>query len=94
MILIFQVGHLIKLGLSSRSFLLNGPDSDTEEESELTVTELKQRRQEELAKRKEAEEEAIRKREEEKEAMQKKLEERGVDWGLGNVIFYFGIFNL
>lgn len=84
------MGHLLKLGLSSRSYLLTGPESDREEESELTVTELKQQRREELARRAEAEEEAIRKREEEKEAMQKKLEERGVDWGLGNLfIFYF-----
>ncbi|GJQ69064.1 hypothetical protein Trydic_g6228 [Trypoxylus dichotomus] len=77
------VGHLLKLGLSSRSYLLTGPENDTEEESELTVTELKKQREENLIKRKEAEEEAIRKQEEEKEAIRKKLEERGIDWGLG-----------
>ncbi|KRT80012.1 hypothetical protein AMK59_6439 [Oryctes borbonicus] len=77
------VGHLLRLGLSTRSYILTGPENDTEEESALTITEMKQRREAELIRRKEAEEEAIRKQEEEKETMQKKLEERGIDWGLG-----------
>lgn len=74
-----QVGHLLKLGCSTRSYILNGPEYDEEEESELSVTELKQKRQDEILKR--AEEKL--KIEKELEEKKKKEEERGVDWGLG-----------
>lgn len=79
------------MGLSSRSYLLTGPANDTEEESEFTVTELKQKRQEELAKRAEAEKEALRKKQEEEEIIRKKLEEKGVDWGLGEYANQCGV---
>ncbi|CAG9859222.1 unnamed protein product [Phyllotreta striolata] len=74
-----RVGHMLKLGFSTRSFILNGPEYDEEEESELTVTELKQKRDEDLRKR---QEEKLR-IEKELEEKKKKEEERGVDWGLG-----------
>ncbi|KAG5888520.1 hypothetical protein JTB14_009572 [Gonioctena quinquepunctata] len=74
-----QVGHMLKLGCSTRAYILNGPEYDVEEESELSVTELKQKKEEERRKR---EQEALR-IETEKEERRKKEEERGVDWGLG-----------
>lgn len=74
---------MLRLGCSARTYLLTGPDEDTEEESELTVTELKQKRAEELQKRAEEEREAALKAEMEEELRKKKEEERGVDWGLG-----------
>ncbi|XP_048830398.1 kanadaptin isoform X2 [Brienomyrus brachyistius] len=37
-----RVGHVLKFGGSSRLFILQGPDSDEEAESELTVTELRE----------------------------------------------------
>ncbi|CAH0552875.1 unnamed protein product [Brassicogethes aeneus] len=78
-----QVGHMLKLGCSTRTFILTGPDNDAEKESELTVTELKLKRAEELKRRAEEEREAALKAEMEEAIRRKKEEERGVDWGLG-----------
>ncbi|XP_047249221.1 kanadaptin [Girardinichthys multiradiatus] len=38
-----RVGHVLKFGGSTRLFILQGPESDEEEESKLTVTELRER---------------------------------------------------
>ncbi|KAL6477452.1 hypothetical protein MHYP_G00132870 [Metynnis hypsauchen] len=49
-----RVGHVLKFGGSTRLFILQGPESDEEAESELTVTELRERarkQREELEKR-------------------------------------------
>ncbi|VEN46154.1 unnamed protein product [Callosobruchus maculatus] len=70
---------MLKLGCSTRTYLLNGPDYDEEDESELTVTELKQKRVEQIQK---YEDEKLR-REQEEEEQRRKEEERGIDWGLG-----------
>lgn len=84
-----QVGHMMKFGCSTRSYILDGPIEDTEDESELSVTELKAQRAEELARREEearvAKEEARVAEEQEKLRLaeeKKKEEERGVDWGM------------
>ena len=75
-----KVGHQIKLGASTRIYLLQGPPDDMEDESELTVTELKAKRQLELQARELAE--ITRKQKEEEE--QRKREEEGIDWGMGD----------
>lgn len=79
----FKVGHMLKLGSSMRMFILQGPDDDMEEESDLTVTQLKEKRKLEIEERelkemqRKEEEEENRKRLEEKEANE------GIDWGMG-----------
>ncbi|KAM6912790.1 kanadaptin [Xenentodon cancila] len=40
-----RVGHVLKFGGSTRLFVLQGPEFDEEEESELTVTQLRERAQ-------------------------------------------------
>ncbi|CAH2003793.1 unnamed protein product [Acanthoscelides obtectus] len=74
-----QVGHMLKLGCSTRTYILSGPEYDEEDESELTVTELKQKRAEQIQR---FEEEKLRRQQEEEER-ERKEEEKGIDWGLG-----------
>ncbi|KAF5276730.1 hypothetical protein FQR65_LT03955 [Abscondita terminalis] len=78
-----RVGHMIKLGCSTRSYVLTGPDEDCEAESELSLTELKIQRAEKLLKKELEMKEALAKEERDKEERQKRIEEKGVDWGLG-----------
>ena len=69
-----RVGHMIKFGGSTRYLILQGPEEDTESESELSVTELK-----ELAAEK------AKRRQEEKlsqEVKMKESESRGISWGM------------
>ena len=74
---------MIKLGNSTRTYLLTGPSEDMEAESDLSVTELKRRRLEEIKRREEEEREVELKEQMQRQAAEKKLEERGVDWGIG-----------
>ncbi len=72
---------MIKFGSSTRFFLLHGPEDDQEEESKYTYTELREMRNQELEKRKQAyldEQARLEKEEEEKES-------RGIDWGMGKL---------
>ena len=69
-----RVGHMIKFGGSTRHLILQGPEEDTESESELSVTELK-----ELAAEK------ARQRQEEKLSQEIKATESesiGISWGM------------
>ncbi|EDV48574.1 kanadaptin [Drosophila erecta] len=72
-----RVGHMLKLGGSTRVYILQGPDEDEEPESELSVTELRQKREKELA------DAAV-----ERELRLLEAEERerneGVSWGMGD----------
>ncbi|GAB6031709.1 hypothetical protein CHUAL_009458 [Chamberlinius hualienensis] len=71
-----HVGHLIKFGGSSRSYVLQGPCEDEEEESPLTVTEIKEKKLQEEIQRKKDEEEKDKKLQEEEAA--------GINWGMGD----------
>uniref|UniRef100_A0A1A8IWV0 Solute carrier family 4 (Anion exchanger), member 1, adaptor protein n=1 Tax=Nothobranchius kuhntae TaxID=321403 RepID=A0A1A8IWV0_NOTKU len=86
-----HVGHVLKFGGSTRLFVLQGPEFDEEEESELTVTELRERARKqraELEKRmmgnlsdgEEEEEEEV--REEGSTKAQSKKVDSGCTWGM------------
>lgn len=77
---------MIRLGCSSRMYILVGPDDDKEEESELTLTELKQKRQDELEKRNQEKQKLEANRLMEVEESKRLDEERGINWGMGILI--------
>ena len=75
-----KVGHMLKLGSSSRTFIFNGPHEDEEEPSPFTISEIKDQR-----KQREKIEEEIRELERlEKEKQEKLKEEEGISWGMGD----------
>lgn len=71
-----HVGHMLKFGGSSRMFILQGPSEDEENESEFTVTEIKEMRRQHEEKLKMLEEK-------EKAKETESHENEGIDWGLG-----------
>ncbi|XP_013101456.2 kanadaptin [Stomoxys calcitrans] len=72
-----KVGFILRLGASTRSYILQGPSEDEEPESELTVTELKAKRQRDL------EEAALQKQRMAEEAEERERNE-GCSWGMGD----------
>ncbi|XP_019768741.1 kanadaptin isoform X2 [Dendroctonus ponderosae] len=75
----YRVGHVFRVGTSKRHYILTGPETDQEEESELTITELKQLKAQKL---KEIED-RLKQREIERHLKIKQEEDRGIDWGMG-----------
>lgn len=72
-------GHMIKFGCSHRKYILQAPLDDQEEESDLSVTQLKEKRLEELREREIKQQEE----EEAKEKAKQAAENEGIDWGMG-----------
>ncbi|KAL0128188.1 hypothetical protein PUN28_003444 [Cardiocondyla obscurior] len=72
-------GHMIKFGCSQRKYILQAPPDDQEEESELSVTQLKEKRLEELRERNIKQQE----QEEAEEKARQAAEDEGIDWGMG-----------
>lgn len=70
---------MLKIGCSTRLFILQGPADDEEPESDLSITEMKQQQRDKLAA---LEAEKARLEAEEEERLRQE-EEKGVDWGMG-----------
>lgn len=89
-----KVGHVLKFGGSTRLFILQGPEFDEEEESEFTVTELKERarkQREELEKRMmgagsddEEQDEEGENSEEKQNQSKRSKEDSGCSWGMAD----------
>ncbi|XP_065371709.1 kanadaptin [Calliphora vicina] len=71
-----RVGHMLRLGASTRSYILQGPFEDEEPASELSITELKAKRQQDL------EQAALEKKRLTDEAIERAKSE-GCSWGMG-----------
>lgn len=67
----------------STKFIFQGPDYDAEEESELSVTELKQQRDKQKREAELLRQNELQEAERQQEAAQKMLEDQGCSWGLG-----------
>ncbi|XP_026739832.1 kanadaptin [Trichoplusia ni] len=78
-----RVGHQIKFGNSTRTYIVVGPDFDCEGESELSVTEIKKKAEDMKAERERMIREAFEQREKDRVEQEKKREEQGIDWGMG-----------
>ncbi|XP_026483390.2 kanadaptin [Vanessa tameamea] len=78
-----RVGHQIKFGSSTRTYIVLGPDFDSEGESELTVTEIKQRAVNMKLERERMIQEAAEQRERNRLEEEKRRDEQGIDWGMG-----------
>ncbi|CAH2256173.1 kanadaptin [Pelobates cultripes] len=85
----FRVGHMVKFGGSTRLFVLQGPEDDQEEESELTVTQIKEaRRQKESLQRKmlgdDSDEEDVTEETEKSNESTSSGQDAGCMWGMGD----------
>ncbi|XP_053971465.1 kanadaptin [Hylaeus volcanicus] len=68
-------GHMLRFGCSQRKYILQAPSDDREEESDYTVSQLKEMRAAELEKKQRTDEET--------KASVDTKERDGIDWGMG-----------
>ncbi|CAH0713014.1 unnamed protein product, partial [Brenthis ino] len=78
-----RVGYQIKFGSSTRTYIVVGPDFDSEGESELSVTEIKKRAENMKLERERMIRESKEQRERDRLEEEKRREEQGIDWGMG-----------
>ncbi|XP_049535949.1 kanadaptin [Anopheles darlingi] len=73
-----RVGYIVKLGSSSRNYILQGPPDDEDEPSAMTITEIK----EQTAKMRKLRDEMAEIERTERERIEKLKEEEGISWGM------------
>ncbi|XP_057318502.1 kanadaptin [Microplitis mediator] len=78
-----QGGHMLRFGCSQRKFIVQTPVEEEEQESEYTVTQLKEMRRQELMEREKEERERQQMFEEMERLRKEKEEAEGIDWGMG-----------
>lgn len=79
-----HVDYVLKYGGSTRLFILHGPDSDREEESELSVNEMKEQRERQIKEAEVLRQAEIAEEEKKAEMIRKQEEDRGCSWGIGD----------
>lgn len=81
-----RVGHIVKFGGSTRLHILQGPDSDVEDESELSVAEMKQQRDKQLREAELLRQMEIAEEKRKLEKLQAEEEARGCSWGMDDPV--------
>ncbi|GFR62225.1 kanadaptin [Elysia marginata] len=79
-----RVGYMLKFGGSSRLHILQGPSEDTEEESEMSITELKEQKDRLVREAQLLRQAEMQKEMERIEADKKAFEDSGCAWGMAD----------
>ncbi|KAL4228390.1 Kanadaptin [Mactra antiquata] len=77
-----HVDYVLKFGGSTRLFILQGPDTDREDESELSATEMKEQREKHLKEAELLRQAEIEEAERKAELIKKREESKGCSWGI------------
>ncbi|KAL3874661.1 hypothetical protein ACJMK2_037643 [Sinanodonta woodiana] len=81
-----RVGHVVKFGGSTRLYILQGPDEDKEEESELTVAELKEQREKQNKEAELLRQAELMEEERNLQEQRQREEEIGCTWGMDEAV--------
>ncbi|KAK3093167.1 hypothetical protein FSP39_012127 [Pinctada imbricata] len=79
-----RVGHVVKFGGSTRLHILQGPDEDQEEESNLSVNEMKEQRERQLREAEFLRQAGLAEEQRQRDERVAKEEARGCLWGMGD----------
>ncbi|CAG2245428.1 Kanadaptin [Mytilus edulis] len=79
-----HVGHVLKFGGSSRLYILQGPGEDQEEESDLSVTALKEQRERQTKEAEVLRHADMAAQEKKLDAIRKKEDDGGCSWGMAD----------
>lgn len=80
-----HVDYVVKYGGSTRLFILHGPNTDREEESELSVAEMKEQRERQLKEAEVLRQAELAEKEKKAELIRKQEEDKGCLWGIDDV---------
>ncbi|XP_053408761.1 kanadaptin-like [Mercenaria mercenaria] len=77
-----HVDYVLKFGGSSRLFILQGPDTDRQEESEMSASEMKEQREKQKKEAEVLRQAEIEEAERKAEILKKREESKGCSWGI------------